>query len=74
MSKITCEIILDYVDNDIAEMISSSVSPDNEEFIEVEIKDSKLICKAEGENPMQLLHTVDDFLACVTVAEEAIED
>lgn len=65
---------LEYDSKKIAELIESSVSPDNEEYIRVKVDGPILYCYAEAKNPMQLLHTLDDFLACITIAEETIEN
>ncbi len=72
MCGISCELELEYASEEIALMIMSSVSPDNEGYITIEKKDEKLICKAEAEGPLKLLQTLDDFLACVSVAEETV--
>ncbi|MGM0405753.1 MAG: KEOPS complex subunit Pcc1 [Thermoplasmatota archaeon] len=70
MSIITCKVILEYDDQKSAEVIASSVSPDNEDYVELKVKGSKIECFTEAETPKKLLHTLDDFLACVTIAEE----
>jgi len=73
MTNITCEIVLEYDDEKSAEVIASSVSPDNEDYIDLKIIGSNIICSAKAETPKKLLHTLDDFLACVTIAEENID-
>ncbi|MFO7791816.1 MAG: KEOPS complex subunit Pcc1 [Candidatus Saliniplasma sp.] len=72
MSKITCKVVLEYNDTKSAELIASSVSPDNEGYIELEVKGTTIECFAGAETPKKLLHTLDDFLACVAIAEENI--
>ncbi len=65
---------LEYEDKHEAEVVASSLSPDNEDYIELEVKCSKIECVAKAETPKKLLHTIDDFLACVTVAEETLKE
>lgn len=70
MGQISCKIVLEFDDQKDAQNIASSISPDNEDYIEMDVKGKKINCRATGETPMKLLHTVDDLLACVTIAEE----
>ena len=67
---IECELKLDYHDKKTASVIGKSIEPDNEGYVEMEVKDSTIICKIKSEEPLQLLQTVDDLLNCVTIAEE----
>lgn len=52
-----------------AMMIRDSIAPDTDGYVKLKLDDSTLVCEAEGE-PLQLLHTVDDLLTCVAVAEK----
>ncbi len=65
---------LKYEDKQEAEVVAASLSPDNDDYIDIEIKGSKLKCWTKAETPKKLLHTIDDFLACVTVAEETLKE
>lgn len=65
-----CEIELKYKDKKTASVISNSIEPDNKNFVDMEIENSTVKLKASTEEPLQLLHTLDDLLACVTIAEE----
>jgi len=67
---IECELKLAYGDKKTASVIGKSIEPDNEGYVEMEVKDSTIICKIKSEEPLQLLQTVDDLLNCVTIAEE----
>ncbi|MEF8874435.1 MAG: KEOPS complex subunit Pcc1 [Candidatus Thermoplasmatota archaeon] len=71
MNEIECSLRLDYDHKREAMAVKDSIEPDNEDYIELELEDSTLICEAEGE-PLQLLHTVDDLLMCVNVAEKIL--
>lgn len=70
MPTLNCKIVLEYKDEKSAEVIASSVSPDNGDYIGLKVKGSTIECFAEGKTPKKLLHTLDDFLACVAIAEE----
>ncbi len=73
MSSVRCEMTLEYDDSETAEKIAGALSPDNEDYIKLEIRGSTIHCTASADSPMQLLHTVDDFLACLAVAEDAVK-
>ncbi len=64
---------LEYENAEEAESLARALQPDNEDFIDVKTEGSALICYAEADTPLSLLHTVDDFLACLTVAEDTIK-
>ncbi len=70
---IRCEMTLEYEDTETAKKIAGALSPDNEDYIKVEVRGSTIHCEASADTPMQLLHTIDDFLACVTIAEDTIK-
>ncbi len=69
MSEINCRLKLNYDSEKEAMMIRDSIAPDTDGYVKLKLDDSTLVCEAEGE-PLQLLHTVDDLLTCVAVAEK----
>ncbi len=72
MATVSCIMKLDYDGQKKAEAVAKALEPDNERYIEVDVKDCSIHCYAEADNPLSLLHTLDDFLACLTVAEETL--
>ncbi len=72
MDDIECRLELEYEDERIADMIARAVQPDNMEYLSLNLSGSAVICDIKGKNPLQLLHTIDDLLMCVTVAEKTI--
>jgi len=70
--KATCNITLEFENNKIAEKILRSIEVDNLDFVKSKIKDKKLEAHIESKSISSLLHTMDDFLACVTVAEKVV--
>ncbi len=73
MAKIECKLNLEYHEKETAEMIARSIRPDNMGYVDCILDESVLTCHLEGENPLQLLHTVDDLLMCVTVTEKTLK-
>lgn len=72
MVGLICTLRIDYNSSEEAEAVARSLEPDNQGYIETEVRGSSLLCFARAEDPLSLLHTLDDFLACLTVAEETL--
>lgn len=72
MSTIECEFELEYDNEKHAEIIKESLEPDNQDYIDLKQERNKLYAICKGKTPMELLHTVDDFLACLSIAEDAL--
>ena len=71
--KAVCDIILGYDDAGKAKKILQSIEVDNLDFVESKIKDKKLEAHIESKSVSSLLHTLDDYLACVSVAEKVVD-
>ena len=73
------EIRLIYKNEREAETVAKAISPDNIEvpqglFIETTRKGSEVHTKIESQNRLQtLIATLDDLLACVSVAEKTFK-
>jgi len=66
---IKCTLMLEYSNKEEAELIEKSLKPDNEFFVRTHVEGNVLVAEAEAGSISSLLHTVDDFLACLSVAE-----
>ena len=71
--KNKCKIVLDYKSKQIIENILKSIEVDNYNFVQTKIEDNKLIAEIESISVSSLIHTLDDFLACVSVAEKIVD-
>ncbi len=67
--KARAQLTLTFDDAATAEAVASSVSLDDEGYIETTRRGRTITAKAAADGPMSLLHTLDDYLACVSVAE-----
>ncbi len=56
-----------------AEAVAASVSLDDEGYIRTRRRGAVVTATATADGPMSLLHTLDDYLACVSVAERTAE-
>jgi len=67
-------IELDYDSEAEALAILGAISPDNAPYAEAERIGTMLVIKAASRTPAQMLHTMEDLLACVKVAEETVQE
>ena len=70
---IHCELRLSYSSPDIADKIKRSLDVDNQNFIEAQISNNQIIAQIEAKSCMSLLHTLEDYLACLSTAENLLE-
>ncbi|MFP4050415.1 MAG: KEOPS complex subunit Pcc1 [Thermoplasmata archaeon] len=73
MGILECKFVLEYEDDKKAKIIKDSLDPDNEDYIKLKREGNKLEAFCKAKNPNELLHTVDDFLACLTIAEDSVD-
>ena len=71
--KITCRLEFGYDSKEEAEAIAKAVEVDNYQFVKTTLEDERMISVAESESIPSLIHTLDDFLACVGVAERVVK-
>ena len=64
------KIILEYENDRMAKAIYESINVDNYQFLDCKVEGNKILCESRAEKPSKLLHTLDDLLACIIVAEE----
>jgi hypothetical protein len=68
--KCECEFSLEFEDEDKAKKILESVRLDNGEWIAARLDGRRIVCHASSESVGGLLHTAEDFLSCVSLAEK----
>lgn len=66
-----CLITLEYSDPRKAETIKRAVELDNGQYAAAEVEGGKVMIRSSSESVPSMLHTLEDLLACVRVAEEA---
>ena len=71
--KVSCTIDLSFDSPEHATQIYESVKVDNAMFMDSKIKQKSIHTKIETTSVSSMIHTVDDYLACVRVAENIIE-
>ncbi len=68
----SCELVLSYPSDAEAEVVLRSLEPDNAGFVEAEREGNRVVLFARADTPLSLLHTLNDLLACVSVAEKTM--
>jgi tRNA threonylcarbamoyladenosine modification (KEOPS) complex Pcc1 subunit len=65
-------LVFDYGNSEDASKVLKAVELDNEDFVDARIVGGKLVSKIKADNLSSLRHTIDDYLACIAVAERII--
>lgn len=71
--KATCDITIEFDDPNKGRSVLKSVEVDNFDFVKSKLVGNKLEAHIEGKTVSSLLHTLDDYLACVSVAEKIVD-
>ncbi len=69
---VDCELEFEYGSERAAEAVLSAIAPDNAPYAVAERRGRTVIVRARSETAPQMLHTMEDLLACLRVAEEAV--
>jgi len=68
-----CVLELSYPDERRALAVRDALAPDDAGFVRSRTEGARLVAEMEAKSAMSLLHTVEDYLACVAVAEKAVD-
>ena len=71
--KARATLTLTFHDASTAEAVAAAVSPEDERYIHTRRRGAAIQATAMADEPLSLLHTLDDYLACVSVAERTAE-
>ena len=67
--KSSARLTLGFDDLDSARAVAAAVAVDDDGYIRTTRRGRTLIAEAAADGPMSLLHTLDEYLACISVAE-----
>ena len=71
--KVTCDVVIEYDDVKKTETVLKSIEVDNFDFVKSHTNGKYLEVHIESKSISSLLHTLDDYLACVSVAEKIVD-
>jgi hypothetical protein len=70
--KITAQLTFHYQNNNMANVVSKSLNPDNAGFVESKVEDNLMICEIKGESLNSILSTIDDLIFSEIVVENVL--
>jgi tRNA threonylcarbamoyladenosine modification (KEOPS) complex Pcc1 subunit len=70
--KVRCVLVLEFASPAEAEKIHRSIALDNQGYISTRVVGSSIRAEVTSSSLNSLLHTLDDFLACASVAEKVV--
>lgn len=71
--KVECKLSIDFKTNDEVKKIVKSIKVDDFDFVKTNISGKTLVAEINSISISSLLHTLDDYLACVSVASNIID-
>ncbi|OGS41782.1 MAG: hypothetical protein A3K67_07255 [Euryarchaeota archaeon RBG_16_62_10] len=71
--KVRCSMVLEFPSRQEAEKVHASVELDNQGYVSTRLVDRTIVAEVEAESLNSLLHTLDDFLSCASVAGAIVE-
>jgi len=71
--KVKCSLEIDFKSNDDLKKVVKSIKVDDFDFVKTKISGKKLIGEINSNSVSSLLHTLDDYLACITVASKIVD-
>ncbi len=70
--KVRCVLRLEFASPDEAEKVHRSIELDNQGYISTKIVGNAIHAEVASSSLNSLLHTLDDFLACASVAARVV--
>ena len=71
--NVECDITIDFDDVDKLKTVLKSIEVDDFSFVKSKVVGKRLVAKIESKSIPSLLHTLDDYLACVSVAIKVVD-
>ena len=70
--KIICTLDFKYNDPEEADKVLKSVQVDNYSYVTTVVDQNKIISRVESKTLASLIHTLDDYLSCISLAERVV--
>ena len=70
--KSLCTLEIELPDQETAKNIAKALELDNAGYIETRVEGNTIFAKAEAEDILTLRNTIDDYLACLTIAQKSL--
>ena len=70
---VSCDIVIEFDDAEKVKTVLRSIEVDNFDFLKSKANGKKLEAHITARSVSSLLHTLDDYLACVSVAMKVVD-
>ncbi len=70
--SVDCRIEVELPDEQRAVEVARSIALDNGEYVKAEVIGRSIVLTMRASTPASMLHTIEDLLACLKVAESVI--
>lgn len=70
--RVRCTLVLEFASTAEAEKVHRSVELDNQGYVSTRVVGNAIHAEMTSSSLNSLLHTLDDFLACASVAEKVV--
>ena len=71
--QVECRIELEYENERQARNVASAISLDNGEYASSEVVGRRLIITSKAPSAPSMLHTIEDLMACLKVADQVVK-
>ncbi len=71
--NVRCEVVIDFDDSEKAKTVLRSIRVDDFDFVKSKINNNRLEAAIKAKSISSLIHTLDDYLACISVAMKIVE-
>jgi len=71
--KVSCNLVIEYNSPEKAEKVLRSIKVDDFDFVSSKINGNRFEAVIESKSVPSLIHTLDDYLACISVAEKIVD-
>jgi len=65
----TATLVLEFFGEREASRVARALEPDNEGFVSTRVRGKRIEARIEAQSIEAMLHTLDDYLACLGIAE-----
>ena len=70
---VKCSLVIDFDDAEKVKTVLKSVQVDDFDFVKSKINENKLEAEISSNSVSSILHTLDDYLACISVAVKVVD-
>ena len=68
-----CDIIIEFDSKEKVQNVKKSIEVDNFDFVKSKVIGNKIEAHIKANSISSLLHTIDDYLACISIASNIVD-